>query len=110
MGYISNVYPCMMHKVSQVVITNGHFKDFLVWDHSSTNYLFLNEVYYFKTLMFITSRGKLIWNQHIPPSKSLISWRLMHNYYYCICYFLIICFTSNKLALMAILIVKDTLV
>jgi len=64
----------------QVTISNHDRKDELVQKQASNGTLSLKDAYNFKTHdSQQVSWGKLIWSIHIPPTKSLLSWRLMHD-------------------------------
>jgi ribonuclease HI len=54
--------------------------DGLVWKHNSTGTLSLNDAFEFKrTHLPKLDWTKSIWSSDIPPSKSLLAWRLMHD-------------------------------
>jgi ribonuclease HI len=55
-------------------------QDKLLWKHTDSGDLELKQAYSFKLQQFQDLPwAKLIWNQAIPPSKSLMVWRLMHQ-------------------------------
>ncbi|MCH97022.1 ribonuclease H protein [Trifolium medium] len=81
-------FPPQMHQhlnnlvclVQKVTIPLEASQDKLLWKHSDTGELQLNEAYQFKLQQFQDLNwAKAIWNSDIPPSKSLLVWRLMHN-------------------------------
>ncbi|GAU43411.1 hypothetical protein TSUD_398880 [Trifolium subterraneum] len=66
--------------VQQVTIPIEPAQDKLLWKHTDTCELQLSDAYLFKLQPFQELHwAKLIWNPDIPPSKSLLVWRLMHN-------------------------------
>ncbi|GAU37904.1 hypothetical protein TSUD_163410 [Trifolium subterraneum] len=66
--------------VQQITIPNEPSNDKLLWKHTDTGELNLSDAYRFKLQQFQDLHwAKLIWNPDIPPSKSCLAWRLMHN-------------------------------
>ncbi|CAJ2644788.1 unnamed protein product [Trifolium pratense] len=66
--------------VQQETIPSETSQDKLIWKHSDTGDLQLKEAYNFKLQQLQDlDWAKAIWNSDIPPSKSLLVWRLMHN-------------------------------
>jgi hypothetical protein len=55
-------------------------QDQLIWKHSKFGDLPLKEAYSFKLQQAQEYKwAKLIWNADVPPSKSILVWRLMHQ-------------------------------
>ncbi|CAJ2637539.1 unnamed protein product [Trifolium pratense] len=55
-------------------------QDRLLWKHTDTGDLQLKEAYHFKMQQFQDLNwAKYIWSCDIPPSKSILVWRLMHE-------------------------------
>jgi len=66
--------------IHKVTIAAQEKHDELVWNHSNTGSLTLNEAYQFKHHNFQQlDWAKAIWSTHIPPSKFLLVWRVMHD-------------------------------
>jgi hypothetical protein len=66
--------------VSSVTIPLDQSSDKFLWKHTDTSDLELKQAYCFKMQQFQDLLwAKLIWNPTIPPSKSLMVWRLMHR-------------------------------
>jgi len=64
----------------QVTLPFNQAEDNFVWRHSNNGILSLKETYNFKTTPAQHLRWtKSIWSPDIPPSKSILAWRLMHN-------------------------------
>ncbi|MCI15565.1 ribonuclease H protein, partial [Trifolium medium] len=54
--------------------------DKLLWNHIDSGDLQLKEAYHFKIQQFQDLHwAKTIWCPDIPPSESLLAWRLMHD-------------------------------
>jgi len=63
---------------TQVTISNQCNEDKLVWNHITSGVFSMKDAYKFKKTNFPkVSWAKLIWYSDIPPSKSLLVWRLM---------------------------------
>jgi len=90
-GYISNAqrnlpanlthhFPTLRNLVYQVTLPVQTKSDSLVWKHNSTGILTLKGAYDFKRHHLPKLNWtKTIWSKDIPPSKSLLAWRLMHG-------------------------------
>ncbi|CAJ2659028.1 unnamed protein product [Trifolium pratense] len=66
--------------VHQVTIPIEPSKDKLLWKHTDTGDMQLADAYSFNLQQLQDLHwAKVIWNSTIPPSKSLLAWRLMHN-------------------------------
>jgi len=77
---IAQNHPDLSLLLSKVTIPFMEQTDKLAWKHNSTGLLSLKEAYDFKKHHFPkVSWAKVIWSKDIPPSKSLLVWRLMLN-------------------------------
>jgi ribonuclease HI len=77
---IEDRFPSLKHTVEQVTIPLEHRSDSLAWKHSVTGDLSLKQAYLLKDHQLPQLQwAKSIWCKDIPPSKSLIAWRLMHE-------------------------------
>jgi hypothetical protein len=66
--------------VQQITIPNEPSNDKLLWKHTDTCELKFSDACRFKLQQFQDLHWEnLIWNPDIPPSKSCLAWRLMHN-------------------------------
>jgi ribonuclease HI len=66
--------------INKVTIPIEDSQDKLLWKHTDSGDVELKQAYSFKLQQFHDLPwAKLIWNQAIPPSKSLMVWRLMHQ-------------------------------
>jgi hypothetical protein len=66
--------------INKVTIPLEDSLDKLLWKHTDSGDLELKQAYSFKLQQFQDLPwAKLIWNYAIPPSKSLMVWRLMHQ-------------------------------
>lgn len=66
--------------MQQVTIYVQSKEDELVWDSSTNGSLSLKGAYIFKASSVQPIHwAKSIWSPNIPPSKSLLAWRLMHD-------------------------------
>ncbi|PNX75644.1 ribonuclease H [Trifolium pratense] len=55
-------------------------QDKLLWKHTDSGDLELKEAYQFKMQQYQDLHwAQIIWSSDIPPSKSLLVWRLMHG-------------------------------
>lgn len=73
-------YPILRNLAAQVTLPTQSNIDKLVWKHVGNGILTLKEAYNFKKHCFPkVSWAKFIWSKDIPPSKSLLAWRLMLN-------------------------------
>lgn len=63
-----------------MVILISHSRYQLVWQNSVSGELTLKDAYsYLNSPINSISWGKVIWNRSIPPSKSFVLWRPLHN-------------------------------
>lgn len=77
---LHQLYPNLRSIVSKVTLANLSKSDALVWKHSAPGDLTLKDAYAFKKHVFPKILwAKHIWSKDIPPSKSLVVWRLMLN-------------------------------
>ena len=75
---ILSQFPNLETLAAQINIPNQHNRDTLVWKHTTNGVLSLKDAYKFKKGIFTkVPWAKLIWSADIPPSKSLLVWRLM---------------------------------
>jgi hypothetical protein len=66
--------------VQQVTIPLEPSQDILLWKHTDSSELHLADAYNFHSTQFQDLEwSKFLWSPDIPPSKSLLAWRLMHN-------------------------------
>lgn len=64
----------------QVTIPNEDTEDKLIWNQNAKGILSLSDAYVFKKQSTVNLHwDKNIWCIDIPPSKSLIAWRLLHD-------------------------------
>ncbi|XP_024636247.1 uncharacterized protein [Medicago truncatula] len=77
---LQTLFPNLKNLVEQVTIPVVHKCDKLVWTNSASGDLSLKEAYLFKSQHIQNIHwAKTIWSKDIPPSKSLIAWRIMHD-------------------------------
>ena len=77
---VSDSYPTLYNLVMQITLPKFPKEDKLIWESSSTGNLSLKEAFLFKySVGQNISWAKDVWSPDIPPSKSLMTWRLMHN-------------------------------
>jgi hypothetical protein len=77
---LTTLYPNLISIVSQVSIPSFPAKDKILWKHTDDGDLQLKEAYQFKLIQHQELVwAKVIWNLDIPPSKSLLVWRIMHG-------------------------------
>jgi hypothetical protein len=68
------------HILQNITIPIEESKDNLLWMHTDSGCLQLKDAYLFKSQQFQDLHwAKSIWSPDIPPSKSLMVWRLMHE-------------------------------
>jgi ribonuclease HI len=77
---LSYMFPTLHSIVSHVSIPMEETHDKLIWKHTDDGDLSLKQSYDF-ILPHIQELhwAKLVWNVDIPPSRSLLAWRLMHG-------------------------------
>ncbi|GAU35044.1 hypothetical protein TSUD_30100 [Trifolium subterraneum] len=77
---IEGSFPNLRQIVEKVTIPLEHKPDALAWRDSDFGDLSLKQTYLFKDhLQPQLHWAKSIWSNDIPPSKSLVAWRLMHD-------------------------------
>lgn len=77
---LHDLYPNLRSLVSKVTLANHNSSDSLVWKHTTTGELTLKDAYAFKKHASPKiTWAKHIWFKDIPPSKSLLVWRMMLN-------------------------------
>ncbi|PNY03176.1 ribonuclease H [Trifolium pratense] len=73
-------FPNLMHMLEHITIPLEDKPDSLAWKHSDSGDLTLRQAYLFKDHQLPQLQwAKTIWCKDIPPSKSLVAWRLMHR-------------------------------
>jgi len=73
-------FPQLGPILDQVCIPKVPLEDKLVWKHSTSGCLTFTEAFSHKTSIGQNMHGaKIIWSIDIPPSKSMMVWRLMHD-------------------------------
>jgi ribonuclease HI len=77
---LAAMFPNLYSILSKVSIPLEASHDKFLWKHTDTGDLELKQAYVFKTLQSLDLPwAKHIWQADIPPSKSLMVWRLMHG-------------------------------
>jgi ribonuclease HI len=77
---ILTLYPDLRRLASKVVIPAEDCEDKLIWKHNPNGELSLKESYDFKRQIVTKVQwSEYIWCKDIPPSKSLLAWRLIHD-------------------------------
>ncbi|GAU46447.1 hypothetical protein TSUD_402140 [Trifolium subterraneum] len=72
-------FPTLRQIVSQITIPKSHSDDNLVWLHSTSGLLSFKDACLFMAPIGQQCQwSKRIWSTYIPPSKSLLIWRLIH--------------------------------
>ncbi|GAU10152.1 hypothetical protein TSUD_423850 [Trifolium subterraneum] len=72
-------YSALSFLVQKVTIPTVSNPDKLLWKHTDSGDLQLSDAYSFKLQPLQDLHwAKLIWSPDIPPSKSVLAWRLMH--------------------------------
>ncbi|GAU49757.1 hypothetical protein TSUD_301830 [Trifolium subterraneum] len=67
-------------KMNEVILPVEPLEDQLCWNHTSFGVLTLKDAYEFKRLQLPNlSWTKTVWCKDVPPSRSLLVWRLMHD-------------------------------
>lgn len=73
-------FPVLCNDWLNITVPNDPVPDKRVWSYSSSGQLSLKDAYMF---LFLAGNSlscfKSIWKSCIPPSKSMLLWRLMHN-------------------------------
>ena len=77
---LQTLFPNLKNLVEQVTIPVVHKCDKLIWTNSASGDLSLKEAYLFKSQHIQKIHwAKTIWSKDIPPSKALITSRIMHD-------------------------------
>lgn len=75
-----DIFPEVCLKLFTINPSSGMLDDHLTWKCFISGDLILKYVYLFKApASFPLKWANVIWSIDIPPSKSLLVWRLMHN-------------------------------
>jgi len=77
---METAFPNLRQLAQQITLASDHREDMLLWKHCNFGALSLKEAFlhkngYAQNLPWT----KAIWGLDIPPSKSLLIWRLMHR-------------------------------
>lgn len=77
---MQSMFPGINLLVQHVTIPVEDSQDKIVWKNTTNGEITLKEAYMFKTQGGQNVHwSKLIWKKDIPPTKSLLTWRLMHQ-------------------------------
>lgn len=77
---IASRFPVVCSEVQQTVIPLMPSSDQLVWQVSNSGDLSFKDAYSFlNPSNHPITWGKVIWSNCVPPSKSFLCWRLLHN-------------------------------
>lgn len=77
---ILDAYPSLVQKLNLTTIPNTYKEDKIVWKPSHDGNLSFKDAYLFQTTPSqVISWAKCIWHLVIPPSKSLLLWKLLLN-------------------------------
>jgi hypothetical protein len=77
---LTQAFPNLVNMVNHVITPVVPAPDQLIWKHTDSGDLQLKDAYQFILHNFQELHwAKTIWNSDIPPSKSLLVWRLMHD-------------------------------
>lgn len=75
-----HIYPDVVAEIDQIIIPKSMIDDHLVWKATDSGCLSAKDAYYFLNPCGpVCYWGKLIWSKAIPPSKSFLLRRLLHN-------------------------------
>jgi hypothetical protein len=78
--FVQHTFHNIMSHINKVTIPLEQSHDQILWKHSTCGELSLKDVYQFiSPSSQKLDWAKLIWNIAIPPSKSFMMWRLIHN-------------------------------
>lgn len=72
--------PSLSQELNQITIPHAHKNDEMMWSSSDSGYLSLKEAYsmlqtHSPTLIW----GNKLWNKVVPPSRSFLIWRIIHD-------------------------------
>jgi len=77
---VSQVFPQLLSLFNHTTIPKVPLEDNLVWAKAKTGNLTLKEAYLHKSpIGHKLHWARRIWSADIPPTKSLLSWRIMHD-------------------------------
>ncbi|XP_045794076.1 uncharacterized protein LOC123888954 [Trifolium pratense] len=77
---LNHMFPNLKNLVHHITLPVDCSSDQLCWNHSSSGTISWKLAYEFKRKKLITRHwARSIWSNDIPPSKSLLVWRLMHD-------------------------------
>jgi len=79
-GYLVDKDPALATQICQVTLPTEAMPDMLCWESAPDG--ILTSKIAFRTLNGVGQRStwaNILWNSHIPPSRSFITWRLLHN-------------------------------
>jgi hypothetical protein len=77
---IDLMFPLVKQLVNKIHIPLEDKPDSLIWSLIDSGALSFKEAFHFKCLLSPQLHwAKIIWSNDIPPSKSVIAWRLMHD-------------------------------
>jgi len=75
---LNQTYPNLRNLAAQVILPKHNTADKLVWQHTNNGELTLKDAYSFKNNSYPKLNwAKNIWSKDIPPSRSLLVWRIM---------------------------------
>ncbi|KAK2388551.1 hypothetical protein QL285_062226 [Trifolium repens] len=78
--FLSNLFPSLSDILAKVTLPLEDSQDLLLWKHTDDGDLQLRDAYLFKShAVQDLPWATLIWSNDIPPSRSLLVWRLMHG-------------------------------
>ncbi|GAU44578.1 hypothetical protein TSUD_139510 [Trifolium subterraneum] len=79
-NHLDLLFPNLKNIVQKVILPVEPLEDQLCWNHVSSGMLTLKDAYEFKRLQLPNlSWTKTVWCKDVPPSRSLLVWRLMHD-------------------------------
>ncbi|CAJ2652147.1 unnamed protein product [Trifolium pratense] len=74
------LFPNLRSMVQHIILPVEITSDQLCWNESPSGQIFMKQAYEFKRRRCTSKHwAKSIWCKDIPPSKSLLVWRLMHD-------------------------------
>ena len=74
------MFPDLLNIISKIELPMVEIEDERIWSPADNGLMSLKAAYTFHAPDGQhTSWGKIIWNSAIPPSKSLLIWRIFHN-------------------------------
>lgn len=77
---IVSKFPDLKVEIDQVHVPLFPSEDHLIWNGTDSSSLTFKQAYlHLNPLQSVNPSAKLMWNSSIPPSKSFLAWRIMHN-------------------------------